>query len=278
MFKAKEDAPKLQGENKALRLQLNHLSDELVKANQEIVRLTTALEQERRDGDVKSGTIRTLTTSNECLVSDMAVRDQIIASLKDEIRRTDLRVMELEGTAKEREVQFERQLTLLRRALAQASGDVASGTSVSPNLSPASASRQLDGTNSGNVSDDGREDGRGGGGGGKARRGSVVPPAPLLKKCTVLMYNVDSPMMQSQTEHIVERSRSLGSFIVNVVKLARGFCETGRAFITTGENFGEALMNARCVPPRPPASPVLCPLCVVKNACACAGMHACVAG
>ena len=37
----KEDA--LKGENKALRLQLNHLSDELVKANQEIMRLSSAL-------------------------------------------------------------------------------------------------------------------------------------------------------------------------------------------------------------------------------------------
>lgn len=37
----KEDA--LKGENKALRLQLNHLSDELVKSNQEIMRLSTAV-------------------------------------------------------------------------------------------------------------------------------------------------------------------------------------------------------------------------------------------
>ncbi len=42
MFR-KDDPAKTSGENKALRLQLNHLSDELVKANQEIVRLTTAL-------------------------------------------------------------------------------------------------------------------------------------------------------------------------------------------------------------------------------------------
>jgi hypothetical protein len=53
---------------------------------------------------------------------------------------------------------------------------------------------------------------------------------------------------QSQTEHIVQRAKAMGAFVSGVVKLARSYCDAGRAYMNAGEAFAEALMGCRYGP------------------------------
>ena len=119
-----------------------------------------------------------------------------------QIRRVDARVVDLETAARDREKEYQRQLAFLRPQVQEA-GD-APGT-VRAHASPGAPPRELHLEGGGHSSDDGGGGGgaRGGrrrrGGSASGRRGSTAGGAPpeLLKKCTVLMYNVDSPMMQA---------------------------------------------------------------------------------
>jgi hypothetical protein len=51
--------------------------------------------------------------------------------------------------------------------------------------------------------------------------------------------------LQSQTEHIVQRAKAMGTFVGSVVRLARGYCDAGRTYMAAGEALADALMGCR---------------------------------
>lgn len=164
----------------------------------------------------------------------MSARDDLITSLKQEITRTDGKMQALEARTAAREEDLLRIISKLQAAAAAGSGD--------STLSPAAEPRRLErtGSESSPPADQSTTANR------KFRRAStVVSVEPLLQRSTVLLYNVDSPMMESQTDHIVGRVNALGSFINNVVKLTRSFCDAGHDYSAKGEKLAEALMACR---------------------------------
>lgn len=116
---APPDPKKLAAENKALRQQLNHLSEELVRANERIAELSGKLTLEAADAEAKESLLRQQRQQAESLVCDMAAREELISSLKEEIRRTDLKVQGLESQGKVRELELQRVIALAQRLQAQ---------------------------------------------------------------------------------------------------------------------------------------------------------------
>ena len=241
MFAKDVDPKKLQAENKALRAQLNHLSEELVKANERITELQTVLNAERVDNEAKNSLLKQQRQQAESLVCDMAVREELINSLKDEIRRTD-------GKMQAQEAKFQAREDDLQRLIARLQGQLAvSGSPPTEPPHPGSPpiriieSMPLDPRTSDASGDNAPGELK-----GRFRRmSSNVSLQPLLQRSTVLLYNVDSPMMDSQTDHIVGRAQALAGFIDSIVRLTRQYCDVGREFTDCGERLAESFMSAR---------------------------------
>jgi hypothetical protein len=240
MFAKEADPKKVAAENKALRSQLNHLSEELVKANERISELQQTLNAEKAEGEAKSSLLKQQRAQTESLVVDMSAREELIASLKEEIRRTDARVQSLEKTGKVREAELQR---LLEQESVAAMPRMSNGGSDSA-VSPMNPVRALDGAGSptSGVSDLKSPDAPGN---RPRRRSTLTDVQPLLQRSTVLLYNIDSPMMESQTDHIVGRALSMAGYVNALVRQARAYCDAGRDFTAAGEKLAETLISAR---------------------------------
>jgi hypothetical protein len=243
MFAKEADPKKVAAENKALRSQLNHLSEELVKANERIGELQQTLNAEKAEGEAKSSLLKQQRAQTESLVVDMSAREELIASLKEEIRRTDARVQSLEKTGKVREAELQRLLEQESAAAMPRMSNAGSDGAVSP-LNPV---RALDGAGSptSGASDMKSPDGHSMPAHRPRRRSTLADVQPLLQRSTVLLYNIDSPMMESQTDHIVGRALGMAGFVNSLVKQARAYCDSGREFTSAGEKLAETLMSAR---------------------------------